>query len=92
MSNTYRATTPAAVAAYADGVFEHEFTATEERDALDSGLLEIVPRTYLVLSNNYSAAGQGETFEGALLVDNEAALILGGHIERVVVPEKKKRN
>ena len=90
MSNTYKATSPAAVAAFADGVFERDFTASEEKDWLDSGLIELVPRTYRVLSNNYSAAEQGQTFEGALLVEIEAALIQGGHIERVDKPKAAK--
>lgn len=81
--NTYKARTPAAVAAFEDGVFEREFSPSEEKDWLDSGLLELVPRTYRVLSNNYVAGEQGDTFEGAFLVENEAALIQGGHIERV---------
>jgi hypothetical protein len=83
MGNTYRATSPATVAAYAEGTFEHEFTPSEEADALGSGLLELVPRTYLQLSNNFTAAKQGETFEAAFVVEQEAALIQGGHIERV---------
>jgi uncharacterized lipoprotein YddW (UPF0748 family) len=87
--NTYRALSPAAVAAFADGVFEHDFTPAEEKDWLDSGLVELVPRTYRVLSNNYSAAGQGEKFEGALLKEIEAGLISGGHIERVDEPPVK---
>lgn len=82
MTNTYRAKTKAAEAAFSSGVFERDFTVTEERDALDSGLLELVPRTYRVLSDNY-AVPEGETFEAALLIENEAALIAGGHIERV---------
>jgi hypothetical protein len=89
--NTYKATSPAAVAAFEDGVFERDFTATEEKDWLDSGLLELVPRTYKVLSNNYSAATQGETFEGTFLVEIESALIQGGHIERVDPAPKKKK-
>lgn len=88
--NTYRATTPAAVAAFADGVFERDFTPTEEKDWLDSGLLELVPRQYRVLTNNYAAAAQGELIDLSLLVENEAALIQGGHIERVDKPAKKK--
>jgi hypothetical protein len=44
-----------------------------------------------VLSDNYAAAAQGETFDGALLVENEAALIQGGHIERVERPTPKKK-
>lgn len=81
--NTYRALSKAAEAAFGAGVFEREFTPTEEKDWLASGLLEIVPRTYRALSNNYAAAKQGETFEAAYLVENEAALIFGGHIERI---------
>jgi hypothetical protein len=89
MANTYRALTPAAVGAFAEGVFEREFTATEEKDWLDSGLIELVPRTYRVLSANYAVA-QGQTFEAALLKENEAALISGGHIERVDKPPTSK--
>ncbi len=89
--NTYRATSPAAVAAFADGVFERDFTVTEEKDWIDSGLVELVPRTYRVLSNNYSAAAQGQTFEGVFLIENEAALIQGGHIERVDKPATKQK-
>lgn len=91
MSNTYKALSPAAVAAFADGVFEREFTPSEEKDHLASGLIELVPRTYRALSNNYAAAAQGETFEAAYLVENEAALIQGGHIERVGKPAPKQK-
>jgi len=87
MANTYRALSPAAEAAFAEGVFEHEFTPTEERDWLASGLVELVPREYKVLSNNYSAGEQGATIKAALLVENEAALIAGGHLERVDKPD-----
>lgn len=83
MSNTYRALTPAGEATFAEGVFEFEFTAVEERDWLASGLLEIVPRTYRALSDNFTLAAQGEQFTAALLMEHEAALISGGHIERV---------
>ena len=89
MSNTYRALSPAAIAAFAEGEFEAEFTAAEESDWINAGLLEIVPRTYRVLSNNYSAAPQGKTFVAALLVDHESALIQGGHIERAEPAQKK---
>ena len=87
--NTYKATSPAAVAAFADGVFEREFTVTEEKDWLDAGLLELVPRTYRVLSNNYAAGEQGELVELALLKEHEQALIQGTHIERVDKPAAK---
>lgn len=90
--NTYKALSKAAEAAFATGTFEREFTPSEERDWLSSGLIEIVPRTYRALSNNFASAAQGETFEGSFLVENEAALIQGGHIERVdeVKPKAKK--
>ena len=81
--NTYRALTPAAVAAFEDGVFDRDFTPTEERDWLDSGLLELVPRSYRVLSNNFAAGEQGSEVEAAYPVEIEQALIQGGHIERV---------
>jgi len=87
MTNTYRALSPAAVAAYADGVFERDFSPVEERDALNSGLIELVPRKYRVLSNNYAAGKQGDTFDAAYLVEIEQALIQGGHIERVASPK-----
>ena len=88
--NTYKATSPAAIAAYAEGVFERDFTPDEEKDALASGLLELVPREYRVLSNNYAAGKQGSVVELALLVENEAALIQGGHIERVGPPAPRE--
>jgi hypothetical protein len=90
MSNTYRATSPAAVAAFAEGVFERAFSPSEEKDWLDSGLLELVPRKYKVVSNNYSGGAQGSEIEAALLVEIEAALVQGGHLKRVepVAPEK----
>lgn len=88
MGNTYRAKSKAAVAAFDEGVFEHEFTATDERDWLGSGALEIVPRKYRVLSTNYERP-QGEEFEAAFLVEIEAALLQGGHLERVSPPPKK---
>jgi len=80
--NTYKAATPAAVAAFADGVFERDFTVTEEKDWLDAKVLELVPRTYRVLVDNYQVP-LGETFDAAFLIEVEAALISGGVIERV---------
>lgn len=87
--NTYKANSDAAVAAFADGVFERDFTPTEEQDWLNSGAIEIVPRTYRVLSNNYSAGEQGSLVELALLKEIEQALIQGGHLERVDKPAVK---
>jgi hypothetical protein len=88
--NTYKAVSERAKILNGEDVFEADFSALEEKDHLDGGHLEIVPRTYRVLSNNFSAAKQGATFDGAFLVEQEAALIQGGHIERVDVPAKKK--
>jgi hypothetical protein len=89
MTNTYKALTSVAEVWYQPGVFEADLTATEEQDAVNSGLLEIVPRTYRVLSNNYAAGKQNESVELALLVEHEQALISGGHIERVDKPAAK---
>jgi hypothetical protein len=83
MTNTYKATSPIGEHYYGEGVTEQDLTAVEEQDALTGGHLEIVPRTYKVLSGNYEGGALGEEFEGAYPVETEAALISGGHIERV---------
>lgn len=91
MTNTYKATSPAAVAAFDDGVFERDFTPSEEKDWLDSGLLVLVPRKYKVLSNNFEAGKQGDEIEAAYLIEIEQAHLQGGHLERVdPKPAKKK--
>lgn len=90
MTNTYRALSKAAEAAFSAGVFEREFSPTEERDWLASGLIEIVPRSYQVLSDNYERP-MGEVFDAAFLVEIEAALISGSHIERVDKPATKQK-
>lgn len=84
--NTYRALTKAAEGVFAEGVFEREFTPADERDWLESGLIALEPRTYRVLSNNYAAGAQGDHVDLALLVEHEAALLQGGHLERVDQP------
>ena len=89
MANKYRAVSDYGKAVFGEEPFDAEFTAAEEGDHLNAGHLEIVPRTYRVLSNNYSAGKQGEAVSLALLVDHESSLIQGGHIERVE-PAKKK--
>lgn len=85
--NTYLAKTKAAEQAFQTGEFEHEFTVTEERGWVDSGLLEIVPRTYRVLVDTAVHGVKGTdpdpTFEAALLIEQENALTVNGHIERV---------
>lgn len=81
MANTYRALSDRAKALHGEDVFSAQLSAVEERDQLEGGHLEIVPRSYRVLSNNFTAAKQGRDVDLALRVEQEAALIQGGHIE-----------
>lgn len=92
MTNTYKAVSAVGEHYYGEGVTEHDLSPSEEQDALNGGHLEIVPRRYEVLSDNYAAGEQGAVVELALLKENEAALISGGHIKRVdeVKPKAKK--
>lgn len=83
MTNTYKATSEVGKHYYGDSVAELDLSPAEERDALQGGHLELVPRTYRVLSDNYEAGEQGALVELALLKEIEAALMQGGHIERV---------
>lgn len=83
MNNTYKATSVVGEHYFGEGVTEHDLTPTEERDAISGGHLEIVPRKYRVLSDNYTAGTQGSVVELALLKENEAALMQGGHLQRV---------
>ena len=48
---------------------------------VDGGHLQIVPRTYLVTSDNYAGGEEGDVVELALPQEVEAALIFGGHLE-----------
>ena len=87
--NTYRPVSDRAKALYGEDDFKAEFSASDERDHLEGGHLEIVPRPYRVLSDNYSAGKQGEVVDLALPVDIEAALVSGGHLERADASPKK---
>lgn len=94
--NTYRAKTKAAEAAFSVGEFEHEFASSaDEADWVTPGLLEIVPQTYRVLTDTAVHGVKGTdkdpTFEAALPMETEAALITGGHIERVKKPATTKK-
>lgn len=89
MTNTYRALTPAAVAAYDEGVFDLDLSPSQERDLLDAGLVELVPRKYRVLSNNFAAGKQDTVIEAAYLVEIEQAYLNGGHLERIDPPATK---
>lgn len=88
MSNTYKATSVVGEHHYGEGVVDLDLSPDEERDALSGSHLEIVPRRYRVLSDNYTAGEQGAVVELALLKEHESALIQGGHIQRVDEPTK----
>jgi hypothetical protein len=83
MTNTYKAISVVGEHHYGEGVVELDLSPDEERDALNSKHLEIVPRKYRILSDNYEAGEQGAVTELVLLKENEAALISGGHIQRL---------
>lgn len=85
MTNTYRALTPSGEARFAKGVFEAEFSATEESDWLQSGVLELVPRQYRVLHDRFTIDGRpvDAVLTAAFPQEIEAALVSGGHLERV---------
>ena len=93
MSNHYRPLSERAKALHGDEDFEADYTAAEERDHLDGGHLEIVPRTYKVLVNNFTTDGQaveqGSTVDLALSVETEGALLSGGVLERDDASPKK---
>lgn len=91
MSNTYRPLSDRAKAIHGEKDFEDELSAVEERDALDGGHLEIVPRPYKVLVNNFAAGEQGEQVDLALPVENEKALLDGGILERVDASPKRAK-
>lgn len=89
MTNTYRPVSVSAQSTYGEGVSDLGLSVEEERDALDGHHLELVPRKYRVLSDNYTAGKQGDVVELALLKENEAALVSGGHIARYDEPAKE---
>lgn len=86
MSNIYSPVSERAKALFGEKDFEADYSAVEEQDQLAGGHLEIVPRPYKVLVNNFTKNGepvdQGSTVDLALPVDNEKALLEGGILER----------
>ena len=80
---TYRAITDHGAALYGEDVFEKDWSPSEEKDQLDSGHVEIAPRDYRVLSDNFSGGPTGATYRAALRREIEEALISGSHIARV---------
>ena len=76
---------------------ELELSALEEQDMLAARRLELLPRRYMVVGGSkVFEAEPGGVFEAALLVEQEAILMAGGHIERVddrpAKPRKKKED
>jgi hypothetical protein len=93
MSNTYKPLSEFGEHHFGADEFEADFTAAEERDWVDGKHVELVPRRYKVLSDNYTGGEQGELIEAALPVEIEAALISGGHLERArKVPTPSSEN
>jgi hypothetical protein len=90
MANTYKPTSVVGEHNFGADEFEADFTPAEERDWIDGKHVELVPRRYKVLSDNYTGGAQGELIEAALPVEIEAALVSGGHIERVDPKPTKK--
>lgn len=88
MTNTYKAISVVGEHYFGAGVSEQDLSISEERDALSSGHLEIVPRRYQVLSDNYAAGKKDALVDLALPKENEAALIQGGHLQRVDANDK----
>lgn len=92
MSNTYRPVSDRAKALHGSDDLELDLSAADEADALSAGHLELVPRPYKVLVNNFSEGEQGETVDLSLLVENEAALVSGGILERVEAKKPAKKS
>jgi hypothetical protein len=83
MANTYRPVSDRAKALHGEDAVELDLSVSDEADQLSGGHLEIIPRAYKVLTNNFSAGKQGSKVALALPVEQEAALIQGGHIQRI---------
>jgi hypothetical protein len=83
MSNTYRTLTKLGEHLYGEGENDLDLSVLDEKDALNNGHLELVPRTYTVTSTNCTHGKQGSKVQLALRVEVEAALVNGGHLERV---------
>lgn len=84
MTNRYRILSVVGKATYGDEEqVDLDLSPSAEKDELDNGHLELVPRTYRVLSDNFSGGPQGSTYDAVFRVETEQALIQGGHIERV---------
>lgn len=78
--------------------FEKELTPEDEAANVASGLLAIVPQKYKVVGGSkVFETNPGDVFTRALSLGEEAALVAGGHIERVAAeatkrPQKEKES
>ena len=88
MTNLYRPVSDRAHALHGDEDVELDLSPADEADMVAAGHLEIVPRPYRVLVNNYAEGKQDDVVDLALPVENEEAL-LGGHILERAEPAKK---
>lgn len=88
MSNTYKPVSDRAKAIFGDDVVDLDLSPSDEKDQLDAGHLEIVPRPYKVLVNNFTGGKQNEVVDLALKVEQEGALLSGGILTRAE-PAKK---
>lgn len=95
--NTYRAVSPVGVARFGPEPFDADFTVTEEADWIVNGILQLVARPYRVLTDSYTIDGNpvpggvGAVVTAAFPIETEAALISGGHLERVTPPATRKK-
>lgn len=90
MTNQYRAVSAYGKAIFGEDIFDADFAASEEKDHLDGGHLELVPRKYKVTSNNFSGGAEGSEYEAALLKEVEESLVAGGHLAREDSAKKEK--
>lgn len=91
MANTYRTLTELGVHLYGEGVNDLELSVLDEKDALDNGHLELVPRKYKVTSTNYSGGKKDDEVTLALRAEVESALMAGSHLARVEKPAPKAK-
>lgn len=82
MTNTYKAVSEYGRAIFGEHVFDGDFDAGEEKDLVGAGHLEIEPRKYRILSDNFSGGEMGSDVMAAYPMEIEAALLQGNHLRR----------
>ena len=83
MTNTYRTLSLIGAHLYGEGENDLDLSVLDEKDALDNGHLELVPRKYKVTSTSYAGGKKDDVVTLALQIEVEVALISGGHLARV---------